>query len=822
MGVLPAPRLRRVAFLGNHPPRLCGLATFTADLRSAVAGAAPEADCFALAMTDRAGGGYDYPPEVRLEIPDDELPAYRRAADFLNDTNADVLCLQHEYGIFGGVDGGHLLALLERARLPVVTTLHTVLDRPTPGQRRVMDGIVRGSARLVVMTERSRTLLEAVHGVPADRVAVVPHGIPETPFFDPNYHKDEFGAEGCTVLLTFGLLSPGKGIEHAIRALPAIVARRPDVFYVVLGATHPNLLRREGEAYREGLVRLAGELDVAGHVRFRDGFLDPPTLTRAIAAADVYLTPYLNEAQSVSGTLAYSFGMGKPVVSTPYWHAADLLADGRGELVPFADPAAIAGAVLGLLDDPSRMHAVRKAAYALGREMVWPRIGERYLEVFRWARSETPARRALQRRASATGAGVQAGPPEPPGAAGTMALVAVRQSAAPGRSREADVPPPKLDHLARLLDSTGLAQHATHAVVDREHGYCLDDNARGLMLAALLPAAGQAGERTPLASALFDRTAAFVQHAWNAEAGRFRNFMAFDRRWLEAAGSEDSHGRAVWALGAVAGRVAEPSRRAWAQGLLERSVEPVAGFTWLRAWAFALLGAVEYLAARPEDLRFVRLRTLLATRLHDRLGAGRGSGWTWFEDMLSYDNARLPQALIAAGRQAGRPEWQAAGLEALGWLCDVQRAEAGHFSPIGSDGFWRRGGARAVFDQQPLEAGAAVGACLEAWRATGTPRWLAEARRAHDWFLGDNDLGEPLRDRDTGGCRDGLLCDRVNANQGAESTLAFLLATAEMRAAGADASRRSVAEEATEETAKGPAKCNQAVRLPALRPVGGD
>ncbi len=797
----PGPSLRRVAFLGNHPPRLCGLATFNADLRSAVAGAAPDADCFALAMTDRAGGPYDYPPEVRLEVPDDDLPAYRRAADFLNDTNADVLCLQHEYGIFGGADGGHVLALLERARLPVVTALHTVLDRPTPGQRKVMDEIIRGSARLVVMTERSRALLNAVHGVRADRVAVVPHGIPETPFFDPNYHKDELGAEGRTVLLTFGLLSPGKGIEHAIRALPRIAARRPDVLYIVLGATHPNLLRREGEAYRDSLSRLAGELGVAGHLRLVDGFVDLPTLTRAIAAADVYLTPYLNEAQSVSGTLAYSFGMGKPVVSTPYWHAADLLANGRGELVPFADPMAIAEAVSGLLDDPPRMHAMRKAAYTLGREVVWPRIGERYLEVFREARLETPARLASQRRPVAAVGARPAGVPNAAGAAGTVALVAVRQPAAPGRRWGAEVPPPKLGHLARLLDSTGVAQHAVHTVVDRDHGYCLDDNARGLMLAALLPP-GHASEREPLVESLFDRTAAFVQHAWNAEAGRFRNFMAFDRRWLEAVGSEDSHGRAVWALGAVAGRAAEPSRRAWAQGLLERAAEVVTGFAAPRAWAFALLGAVEYLAARPEDLRFVRLRTLLAARLHDRLAAARGDGWTWFEDILSYDNARLPQALVAAGRQAGRPEWRTAGLEALGWLCDVQRAEEGHFSPVGSEGFWRRGGARAAFDQQPLEAGAAVGACLEAWRATGAQRWLAEARRAHDWFLGDNDLREPLHDRDTGGCRDGLLCDRVNANQGAESTLAFLLATAEMRAARAHALPRSVPGGAAEDAAE--------------------
>ncbi len=388
-----ATSLRRIAFLGTHPPRICGVATFTADLRAAVALAAPETECMVAAMTDEAGP-YDYPAEVRLEVMEDDADAYTRAADFLNDANVDVLCVQHEYGIFGGADGGLLVPLLERVRMPVVTTLHTVLERPTAGQRRVMDEVVRRSAQLVVMTRRSREILRAVNGVEGDRVALVPHGIPETPFSEPDLHKKDLDVEGRTVLLTFGLLSPGKGIEHAIRALPAIIARRPDALYVVLGATHPTLRRREGEAYRGGLVRLAEQLGVAAHVRFLDQFVDLPTLTHAIAAADIYLTPYPNEAQSVSGTLAYSFGMGKPVVSTPYWHAAELLADGRGVLVPFADPSAIAEAVLGLLEDPSRMRAMREAAYGLGRDFIWPRVGERYLELFRQARRETSTHRA--------------------------------------------------------------------------------------------------------------------------------------------------------------------------------------------------------------------------------------------------------------------------------------------------------------------------------------------------------------------------------------------------------------------------------------------
>lgn len=781
----PAVSLRRLAFLGNHPPRVCGLATFTGDLRAAVASAAPDAECFALAMTDGPRGSYDFPQEVRLEIPDDDPGAYSRAGGLLNDMNVDVLCLQHEYGIFGGVDGVHVLALLEQARMPVVVTLHTVLDKPTPGQFGVMSEIIRRAARLVVMTQRSLEILASVHGVPEDQVTVIPHGIPDTPFFDPNYHKDEFDAAGRTVLLTFGLLSPGKGIEHAIRAMPAIVERRPDALYIVLGATHPNLRRQEGEQHREALIRLAAELGVSDHVRFLEHFVDLPTLTRAIGAADIYLTPYLNEAQSVSGTLAYSFGMGKPVVSTPYWHAAELLANERGVLVPFADPGAIAEAAIGLLEDQPRMHAMRKAAYEIGRDMVWPRIGERYLEVFREARLGTSQRRQPLRRLPAGGSGVTLGAERKVEAAEPSLLVA-----APGTGvGNAGDALPRLDHLARLLDSTGIAQHATHAVVDRTHGYCLDDNARGLMLSALLTGDDGSGN-TAFVDNLFDRTAAFVQHAWNGDVVRFRNFMGYDRRWLEEAGSDDSHGRAVWALGLVAARTAVPWRRAWAYGLFERVAEPVSAFTSPRALAFGLLGAVEYLWKQPEDRRFNRLRAHLADGLRDRLRIIRRPGWIWFEDVASYDNARLAQALIVAGHQAERADWLAEGLEALEWLCGVQRAEAGHFRPIGSDAAWRPNTEREKFDQQPLEAGATVSACIAAWRATQNLLWLSEARRASEWFLGNNDLGEPLYDAETGGCYDGLLCDRINSNQGAESTLAFFLAMVEMRNAPTNVIRK--------------------------------
>lgn len=768
----PAPPLHRIAFLGNHSPRICGLATFTGDLRSAIAGAVPNAECFVLAMTD-AAASYDYPPEVWLDVPENDLRAYDRAAGFLNDVNADVLCVQHEFGIFGDADGERVVALLRRAKMPVVATLHTVLDRPTPGQFRVMQGLIRHTDRLVVMTWKAERILREVYGVPAEGITVIPHGIPETPAEMPMAaHKAEFGVAGRTVLLTFGLLSPGKGIEQAIRAMPAIVASRPDVLYLVLGATHPNILRRDGEAHRESLKRLAEQLGVTDHVHFLDRFVDLPTLTRAIAAADIYLTPYLNEAQSVSGTLAYSFGMGKAVISTPYWHAAELLAEGRGILVPFADPAAIATAVVDLLADPDRLRGMRETAYSLGKEMRWSRIGARYRDVFDQARREAPCFRPRTAASLLRAVGAVA-LPQP-----HTWVISPHGGA---------MPEAKLTHLTRLIDSTGIAQHATRSIVDRAHGYCLDDNARGLILATVL-------EQDASAPAdLFDTTAAFVQHAWDADARRFHNFMAYDRRWLDAVGSDDSHGRTVWALGTVAARATDASHRAWAYGLLERAATPVLALTSLRAWAFSLLGVVEALGVRPGDLRLQRLRKQLAERLHDHLLGNGRPGWTWFEDIVSYDNARLPQALMAAGHQAGNAAWVASAIEALTWLCRIQHADAGHFRPVGSEGFWRRDGDRAAFDQQPLEAAATVGACLTAWRCTGESNWLTEARRAFAWFLGENDLGQPLHDAQTGGCRDGLLCDRVNENQGAESTLAFLMAATELRAALAEALPRAEA-----------------------------
>ncbi len=740
-------QIRKIAFLGDYPPRKCGIATFTCDLLSAVAQNHPSSQCFAVPVNDLAEG-YDYPKEVRFEIEEQDLASYLRAADFLNISNADLVSVQHEFGVFGGPSGSHLLALLRELRMPIVTTLHTILNAPNAEQRRVMQELISRSTRLVVMAERGRQMLQEIYRVPAAKIDLIPHGIPDIPFVDPNFYKDQFGVEGRLVLLTFGLLSPNKGIEHVINALPAIVAEFQNLVYIVLGATHPNLVRENGEAYRLSLERLAKKNKVEKHVIFYDRFVELDELKEFIGAADLYLTPYLNEAQITSGTLAYAFGAGKAVISTPYWHAQELLAENRGVLVPFGDSEAIAREVRALLSDEMRRTSIRKNAYKLGREMVWSNVAGLYLRSFELARLE---RAVLSRKSFAT-------------------KTLDQQPRA--------LPDFKLEHLSRMTDSTGLFQHALFTVPNFSEGYCTDDNARGFILTVLLNELAEEPERMRTLATTY---AAFLHHAFDPKTKRFHNQMSFDRRWQDEQGSEDSHGRALWALGLGVGRSHYRSFQVMCGQIFAQALPATTGFTSPRAWAFTLLGIDEYLRRLSGDRFAQQVRDTLLVKLMSLFDRSTQPDWPWFEDMLSYDNAKLAHALILSGRATGQTPVLERGLHALGWLVKLQTAENGDFRPIGSNGFYPRGGGRANFDQQPLEAHAMVSACLEAYRATNQRWWHDQAQRAFDWFLGWNDLGLELYSPDTGGCRDALHVDRVNQNQGAESTLAFLLSLAELR-----------------------------------------
>ncbi len=734
--------IRKVAFVGDYVPRQCGIATFTRDLCTAVAAQYRNTECLVASVNDQPEG-YEYPPEVRFELAEQELAAYRRAADFLNFADVDVVCVQHEYGIYGGPAGSHILALLRDLRMPVVTTLHTILRNPDRDQRRVLVQLADLSTRVVVMSERGKAFLREIYSVPEEKIDLIAHGIPDMPFVDPNFYKDQFGVEGRLVILTFGLLSPNKGIEYMLRALPRVIAEFPNVTYLILGATHPNLLREQGESYRLSLERLAEDLNIQKHVVFYNRFVELRELTEFLGAADLYVTPYLNPEQITSGTLAYAFGCGKAVISTPYWHAEELLADGRGVLVPFRDADALAEAVLSLLRDEAGRHAMRKRAYLLGREMVWSHVAHLYMESFQRAR-----RARLER-------------PLRPLAMRTL------------EERRLELPALRLDHLLRMTDSTGLLQHATYSIPNFDEGYCTDDNARALVLCTSLE---ELGQDTPEVRAAASRYAAFLQFAFDRRRRRFHNFLGFDRQWRDEVGSEDCLGRAVWALGACVGRSERRDRQCWAAQLFDQAIPAVAETTSPRAWALALLGIHDYLRRFSGDRVADQMRNELTARLMRCFEQASGEDWPWFEDVVAYDNARLPQALILSGRPAAVE----VGLRSLRWLAEIQASPAGHFRPVGSNGFFRRNAQLAHFDQQPIEAHSMVSACIAAWQATQDEFWLRQARRAFSWFLGRNDLGLSLYDPSTGGCCDGLHPDRVNQNQGAESTLAFLLALVEM------------------------------------------
>ena len=741
-------KINRVAFLGDYLPRQCGIATFTTDICEAVAAQYPGCECVVGAVNDRPEG-YDYSTRIRFEIDEKEIDSYRRAADFLNINNVEVVSVQHEFGIYGGPAGSHLLALLRDVHMPVVTTLHTVLREPNEAQRSVMEQLDELSSRFVVMAERGSELLKEVYGVSPEKIDLIPHGVPDVQFIDPSFHKDQFGVEGKTVLLTFGLLSPNKGIEYVIEALPTILKAHPNVVYIVLGATHPNLLLREGESYRLKLERLAEDRGVTGNVIFYNRFVTLEELTDFIGAADIYVTPYLNEAQITSGTLAYAFGAGKAVISTPYLYAQELLAQDRGILVPFRDSPAIAQGVTQFLSDPAMMTGMRKRAWKLGREMIWPVVARRYMEIFEHARIRSPV--------------------------SSRKAFAVRTL----ENRPYELPPLKLDHLFRMTDDTGIFQHAIFNVPNYREGYCTDDNSRAFILTLLLPEMTSRVAQKDV-EYLASTYLSFLWDAFDQETSRFRNFMNHRREWLERFGSEDSHARALWAIGMALGRSKDDGHRNLCALLFQRGLPVVEEFTSPRAWSFALLAMQEYLRSFSGDRTVNQLRDVLTTRLLDLFHANSSKEWQWFETVVTYDNAKLSHAMILSGHWTSRGDVFQAGLRSLRWLVEMQRAEAGHFAPIGCNGFWKRGEERARFDQQPLEAYAIISACLEAFALTHDEYWKRAARRCFEWFLGRNDLGESLYDSSTGGCRDALHQDRVSQNQGAESSLAFYLSLAEM------------------------------------------
>lgn len=732
-------RLQTIALMGSYVPRQCGIATFTKDLRDAIASELGQRETTVIALDDMAAD-YTYPAEVRTQISQHKHAQYINAADLLNMNQIDAVLIQHEFGIFGGRDGSLVLDFARRLRMPLITTLHTVLAEPSTSQRAVMRELIRVSDRLVVMSHRGEEMLRDIYSVPANKIAFIPHGIPDVPFVDPSFFRDQFNIEGRRALLTFGLIGAGKGIEVAIRAMPKIVEKHPDAIYMILGATHPNLLRNEGNAYRNSLERLVDQLDLNEHVVFHNRYVTTEELLRYISVADVYLMTYPNRSQITSGTLAYAVGAGKPVVSTPFWHAEELLGNGCGKLVPFGDSDAIADAVNDLLSNETERHAMRKRAYLSGRSMIWSEVAKSYIRLA----SEVLAERRRRPRA----------------------ILAPRAETIDISS----TPDVDLRHMLRLTDDTGILQHAIHSTPDRNHGYCVDDNARALIVALM----HYELSRDPSALAAADTYLAFVHHAFNRDVQRFRNFLSYDRRWLEDVGSEDSHGRSLWALGTAVQLAPNDSVLAMSTRLFQESAPTASQFSSPRAWAFSIIGLHRYLTRFSGDTHSRRLREEVAQRIMDRFVSESTQEWPWFEPTVTYANAKLPHALILAGTAAEDPAMLKQGLEALEWLVHNQLV-AGRISLIGNGGWLTRDGSRARFDQQPIEAMALVEACAEAYRVTAEEKWFDHTRACFSWFLGNNDLQAAVYDAQTGGCCDGLHAGGPNQNQGAESTLSWLI-----------------------------------------------
>jgi glycosyltransferase involved in cell wall biosynthesis len=740
----------KVALIGTYTPRKCGIATFTSDIADKLREFRPEVGVQVYAL-DNPADPLEY-SGVEQVISGTDLDAYASAARSINESGVDAVWLQHEYGIYGDDDGQAVCDFVDRLAAPLILTCHTVLADPSERQHAILRHLITRASRIMVMSRHSRDLLVKTFGADPAILEVIEHGAPDRPFGRQAEFKARFGLTGRKVLMTFGLLGAGKGLERAIEALPAIVERHPDTVYRIVGATHPNLVASEGERYRESLMALAQTLGVADHIEWDNRFLETEELLDQLEACDIYITPYPNLQQSTSGTLSYAVALGKAVISTPYLHATELLRNDVGKLIEAGSSCAIAHAVNALLDSPDELLAQQRRAYARGRETIWPRFAD---------------------------------------ATARLALGAV----APAPRRAPITATPGLSGVIAMCDSTGMLQHSIGIVPDRKHGYCLDDNVRALMLMNVVE--GMHPTERMRWSTVF---ASFIQDAWNPEAGRFRNFMRFDRGWCEEIGSDDSNGRAIWSLGHTAELAPDPDIRAWARNIYDRSLPNLGEIGSPRAIAFQVLGAAAMLRAHRGHEPSLRVMAHGGDFLDKLLGGGRRPDWAWFEAVLGYDNPRLPQAMIEAGLALGRSDWVEAGLETLEWICASQVSSMGVFRPIGSESFGKEH-TYLPFDQQPLEAQAAIEACHTAWQATGDVYWYEHAMAAWSWFFGGNDRGVQLADMTTGRCRDGVTPRGANANCGAESILAFQLshyAMAALHRASTESPRGSLLEPARE------------------------
>jgi len=698
---------------------------------------APDTDVphkgFVVAIDDN-GLHYDYPSEVKMSIRQEEQTDYLEAANFINLSGADICVLEHEFGIFGGQNGIYILPLLYRLKIPLIVTLHTVLKNPSYNERAVMVEICKIAHAIVVMSQTAVNMLTTEYNVPASKVFEIAHGVPDIQF-DQHSAKKEFKLSTKKVLLTFGFIGRNKGIETVLKALPDVVAKYPEVVYIVLGKTHPNVIRHSGEEYRVFLLGLVKKLGIEKHVIFLNEFIDQSELFKYLSASDIYITPYTNEAQITSGTLSYAIGAGSAVVSTPYWHAAELLADGRGRLFDFNDSNALSEVFLDLLDHPEVMSTLRKNAHDYGREIIWPKIGQKYLHLAEKIVAEQPE------------------------------VMVTKQTTLDPLM----LPPFLLDHVQRMTDDTGIIQHAKYGIPNLKEGYCLDDNARALLMVLM----AYKRNKHPLALKLSPTYLSYINYMQN-EDGAFRNFLSFNRNFLDETGSEDSFGRTIWSLGYLLGNAPNDAYYQTGREIFFDAVPNFETLKSIRSIANTMVGICYYLKSNPTDEAMIEILRQLAARLLKDYTLNRTEDWHWFESLLAYDNAFLPLALLHAAEFLNDENVNRVAHESMLFLSEIT-LKNGYLSVVGNENWFKKDGENSMFAQQPLDALAMVLMFHQAFRLTKDKSFITQLNTCFMWFLGENDLRISLYDFETKGCCDGLESYGVNRNQGAESTLAYLV-----------------------------------------------
>ena len=730
-----------ISIISSYVPRLCGIATFTHDLTNSIKDSSTGGEYLInIGAINDDIDGYKYPSDVKFEIRENNVNDFRDAAYYLNLSDSEAISIQHEFGLYGGEAGSNILYFIERLRKPLVTTLHTILEKPTNEQVKVMEALGELSSYLIVQSKRSKQMLEKIYNISAKKIKFISHGAHDVPFLDTAYNKDKFQLAGKKVILTFGLLSPDKGLEDGINALSYVVKEHPEAMYIILGATHPNVKKYNGEAYRYSLEHLVKKLGLEKNVIFINRFVDTSELLDFIMLSDIYLSPYHIKEQIVSGTLTYAMACGKAIISTPYWHAEELLANDKGILVPFKDPEAMGKAISYLIADENKRNDLRKNAYAAGREITWPKIGKKYLEVFHTAVEEFKRTDKLL-------------------------ILPADDKNLPA------LPEVNFTHLKNFTDCTGIFQHATYSIPNRNEGYCTDDNARALLVAVM----NKYAQNDDSLDAQIATYLTFVHHSFNPENCLFRNFMSYDRKWLEESGSEDCNGRIIFVLGYIIKNTISNSMLRLVKSLFDQSIKHMTAFKSPRAMAYISMGCIAYLHKFAGAIDIKKINKTLCDKLLDFYTRASTPDWRWFEEYLTYDNARLSQALLSSGKFTNNASYTEAGLESLNWLYEsLYDTEKNCLSIVGNSEWFHKGGIKSKYDQQPIEIPAMIDACYLAYSITGDNAWIDRLGIAFSWFLGNNDRQEPLCDLTTGACFDGLNSAMINQNQGAESTISWL------------------------------------------------